>query len=103
MAVIALTFLINRSNGQLILLRQDGIGRIAALRGMFAFGFGKGGIGRNILRPLAQFFRPSFHPWQIDDRHLIAKGEAMIASSSVTRKLEPTGERRGPQRLQKAA
>jgi uncharacterized protein len=103
MATIASTFLYNRTQGQLRLLRQDGIGTLSALRGMFAYGFRKGGIGRNILRPLVQFFRPGFHPWQIDDRHLIAKGEAMIAEQSKTKTIDKSGERRSQPRFKKAA
>jgi hypothetical protein len=73
---------------------------------MFAFGFGKGGIGRNIIGPLMQFFRPGFHPWQIDDRHLITKGEAQIdthraATAQATD--EAKSERRVKPRFAKAA
>jgi uncharacterized protein len=78
MAIIVTSFLFNRTHGQLVLLRQDGFNTLPALRGIFTFGFGKGGIGRNIIGPLMQFFRPGFHPWQIDDRDLIVKGEALI-------------------------
>ena len=48
-------------------------------------GFGKGGIGRNVLRPWAAFFRPRFHPWDKDDRLLLAEGEAMLATMAAER------------------
>lgn len=77
---VSISFFINRTRGQVELLRQDGIGWTQALPQMLRYGFGKGGIGRRILRPWAHFLKPGFHPWQIDDHALIAKGEAMIAA-----------------------
>jgi uncharacterized protein len=85
MLLITLSFFINRTLGQIELLRQDGIGFRSALPGIMRGGFGKGGIGRNVLRPWASFFRPKFHPWDKDDRLLLAKGEAMLAIMAATR------------------
>lgn len=85
MAAISASFLVNRTSGQLELLRQDGVARWPAIKGVFRSGFGKGGIGRNILRPWFAFFRPGFHPWDIDDRFLLAKGEADLATSKARR------------------
>jgi hypothetical protein len=48
-------------------------------------GFGKNGIGRNVLRHWASFFRPNFHPWDQDDRLLLAQGEANLATISAER------------------
>lgn len=80
MCAVSVSFFINRTRGQIELLRQDGVGWKQALPRMLRYGFGKGGIGRNILRPWARFLKPGFHPWHIDDHALIAKGEAMIAA-----------------------
>jgi uncharacterized protein len=85
MCAVSISFFINRSRGQIELLRQDGIGWKQALPRMLRYGFGKGGIGRRIMRPWAQFLKPGFHPWQIDDHALIAKGEAMIAAMGPAR------------------
>lgn len=85
MTLITLSFFINRNLGQIELLRQDGIGFFTALRGIMQSGFGKGGIGRNVLRPWAAFFKPKFHPWDKDDRLLIAEGEAMLAIMAAER------------------
>jgi uncharacterized protein len=85
MLLITASFFINRSLGQIELLRQDGIGFWPALRGIMHAGFGKGGIGRNVLLPWAAFFRPYFHPWDKDDRLLLAEGEAMLAVMSAKR------------------
>ena len=85
MLLITLSFFINRTLGQIELLRQDGIGFFTALRSIMRAGFGKGGIGRNVLRPWGSFFRPNFHPWDQDDRLLIAEGEALLAIMAAER------------------
>jgi uncharacterized protein len=85
MLLITLSFFVNRTLGQTELLRQDGIGFAKALRAIMRGGFGKGGIGRNVLRPWAAFFRPRFHPWDTDDRLLLAEGEAMLAIIAAER------------------
>lgn len=77
-SAVSFTFFINRTRGQVELLRQDGVGGRAALLRQLQYGFKKGGIGRRILKPWAQFLKPGFHPWDIDDHDLIAKGEAML-------------------------
>ena len=85
MLLITLSFFINRTLGQIELLRQDGIGFSKALRSIIRTGFAKGGIGRNVLKPWAAFFRPGFHPWDKDDRLLLAEGEAMLATMAAER------------------
>lgn len=79
-SAVSFTFVINRTRGQVELMRQDGVGWRKALPRLIQYGFGKGGIGRAILKPWAKFLKPGFHPWDIDDHHLIAKGEAMLAA-----------------------
>lgn len=85
MLAVTTSFFINRTLGQIELLRQDGYGFFTALKNVVATGFGKGGIGRNVLRPWAAFFRPGYHPWDIDDRLLLAQGEADLASIAASR------------------
>jgi uncharacterized protein len=77
---ITISCLINRTRGQMELLRQDGVTGHSALLKLLRFGFAKGGIGRAVFRPWLTFLRPGFHPWQIDDRHLIIKGENLLAA-----------------------
>ncbi len=79
MLAVTTSFFINRTLGQIELLRQDGFGFMQSLKGVIRAGFGQGGIGRNVLRPWAAFFRPGFHPWDSDDRLHLAKGEADLA------------------------
>jgi predicted metal-dependent hydrolase len=104
MIVITASFIINRLRGQIALLRQDGIGTWAALSGALRYGFGRGGIGRKVLAPWFAFLKPGFHPWDIDNRALLAKAEEDLAQSVAnrTRAAEPTERRKTP-RLKKAA
>ena len=85
MLAVTASFVINRSLGQIELLRQDGYGFFAALKGILRSGFGKGGVGRNVLGRWASFFRPNFHPWDHDDRLLLATGEAELARIAAKR------------------
>lgn len=85
MLAITASFFVNRTLGQIELLRQDGYGFWWSLKNTMRAGFGKGGIARNILGHWASFFRPGFHPWDIDDRLLLAQGEAELAVMSAAR------------------
>jgi uncharacterized protein len=78
-SAVSFTFFINRTRGQIELLRQDGFGGRTALLRQLHYGFKTGGIGRRILKPWARFLKPGFHPWDIDDHALIATGEAILA------------------------
>lgn len=100
MVSVSTTFFINRTRGQIELMRQDGVGWRTALPGLLRSGFRKGGIGRAVLKPWAHFLKPGFHPWQIDDHALIAKGEAMVsamtpavvAPASLTETVKPIAQ-----------
>lgn len=107
MLAITVSFFINRTRGQVTLLKQDGFSGREALTGALRYGFGKGGLGRNILKPWARFFLPGFNPAQIDESHLVAKGETMFAQLQAALQAnaveQDTTERRTSVRLQKAA
>ena len=85
MLAVTTSFVINRSLGQIELLRQDGYGFRHSLKGIIRSGFGKGGVGRNVLGRWVSFFRPNFHPWDHDDRLLLATGEADLAKMAAKR------------------
>lgn len=85
MAAVTASFFINRSLGQVELLRQDGYAFFPAMRKILQTGFGKGGIGRNVLGRWASFFRLGFHPWDHDDRLLLAGGESDLAQRAAVR------------------
>ncbi len=90
---VTTSFVVNRTRGQVELMRQDGEHWAKALPGILRYGFGNGGVGRAVLRPWAKFLKPSFHPWQIDDHALVSAGEALVAA------LEPPSSKTGPSGL----
>ena len=58
------------------LLEQDGITGWKAKRGILWYAFGNPGMFRKILGAWAAYFLPGFHPWNADEKHLIARYEA---------------------------
>jgi predicted metal-dependent hydrolase len=78
MLLVTRNFLVDRSAGVLELLRQDGITGAKAWRKMVWFAFVRPGMMRKILGAWVSFFMPRFHPWDHDDRPLIAKAEAAL-------------------------
>jgi hypothetical protein len=77
---VTFSFFINRTRGQVELLRQDGLPKIKGWWLCIRHGFAKGSIGRNVVRPWLRFFQPGFHPNNIDDRALLLRGENMLAA-----------------------
>ncbi len=73
MVLVTFRFLKNRSTDAMELLAQDGIKGWRARWGIFSYLLGKPGILRKIAPAWLGYFRPGFHPWDHDDRHLIAR------------------------------
>jgi predicted metal-dependent hydrolase len=80
MLFVTRNFFVDRTAGALELLRQDGITGPRAWWGLFRQAFLAPGMVRKILGAWASFFLPGFHPWNHDDRALIAKAEAALAA-----------------------
>lgn len=80
---VTISFFINRTRGQVELLRQDGLPKWKGLLLCLRHGFAKGSIGRNVLRPWFAFFRPGFHPNHIDDNEILVRGENMLAALNL--------------------
>ncbi|WP_166038169.1 metal-dependent hydrolase [Sphingosinicella sp. YJ22] len=80
MLLVTRNFLVDRSMGVRELLRQDGITGFQAWRRMLWFAFVRPGMMRKILGAWAGFFRPGFHPWNHDDRTLIARAEQQLSA-----------------------
>jgi len=78
MLLVTRNFLVDRSMGVRELLRQDGITGFAAWRRMLWFAFVRPGMMRKILGAWLSFFMPRFHPWNHDDRALIAHAEKKL-------------------------
>jgi predicted metal-dependent hydrolase len=79
MLIVTRNFLIDRTAAALDLLAQDGIAGPRAWAGLFWHSFVRPGMIRRILGAWASFFMPGFHPWNHDDRALIAKAEGAPA------------------------
>ena len=80
MLVITRKFLEHRIADTLDLLAQDGLtGWHTKLR-LFAFLFWKPGVLRRIIPAWLRYFQPGFHPWDTDDRELIAGADKELAA-----------------------
>jgi predicted metal-dependent hydrolase len=82
MLFVTRNFLVDRTFGTLELLRQDGITGPRAWARMFWFAWVRPGMMRKILGAWAAFFMPGFHPWNQDNRALIAREENRLAAQA---------------------
>ena len=60
------------------LFRQDGINTGKSWRQLFSFLFFEPGLMRKVMKSYFSYYRPGFHPWEEDDRGLLAKAEATL-------------------------
>ncbi len=72
MALVTFRFIRNRATDAVELLKQDGITGMRAKWRLFAYLVGRPGILRKIFPAWLSYFKPGFHPWDHNDRHLIA-------------------------------
>jgi predicted metal-dependent hydrolase len=73
MLIITERFLRHRSRDALDFLAQDGITGWRARARLMWYVFGYPGVLRRIFPAWLAYFMPGFHPWNRDDRALIAK------------------------------
>ncbi len=78
MLIVTKNFLAHRIRDTLDLMAQDGITGGAARRRLFAFLLWKPGVLRRIFPAWLAYFMPGFHPWNTDDRVLIAQAERAL-------------------------
>jgi uncharacterized protein len=71
-------FAVDRVRGALDLLAQDGITGWRARAGLARVLLVSPGLARRLVRPWFAYFAPGFHPWNEDDRALIAAAEATL-------------------------
>ena len=83
MLIVTRHFLHHRARGMIELLRQDGVTGVRACRGLLAYAFVRPGIVRSIVGAWSAYFLPGFHPWNEDDRHLIARHESDYAAARM--------------------
>ena len=72
MLLVTRNFIVDRTLGALELLRQDGITGPKAWARLLWFLWVRPGMMRKIFSAWAKYFMPGFHPWNEDDRRLIA-------------------------------
>jgi predicted metal-dependent hydrolase len=75
MLFLTRNFIMDRTAGALELLRQDGITGPRAMAGILWYAWINPGMFRKIFAAWVKFFLPGFHPWNEDDRALIANFE----------------------------
>lgn len=73
MLIVSFNFLRNRFKDALLLLEQDGMSGWRVKGRLLAYLLWKPGVLRRILPAWISYFLPGFHPWNHDDRELIAK------------------------------
>ncbi len=76
MVAATLLFLEFLTRGVRDLFRQDGINTFASWRKLFAFVLYRPGMLGRVIPAYLTYYKPSFHPWDEDDRGLIAQTEA---------------------------
>ena len=81
MLVITKRFVTHRFRDAKELLAQDGIAGWRATAGLLWYVFGKPGILRRIFPAWCAYFLPGFHPWNFDDRTLIARYDSEFADA----------------------
>ncbi|MDQ3078525.1 MAG: metal-dependent hydrolase [Pseudomonadota bacterium] len=93
MLFLTRNFIVDRTAGALELLRQDGITGPKAVAGILWYAWINPGMFRKIFAAWLKFFIPGFHPWNEDDRALIANFETSGAfiAAEPTRKVRSAG------------
>ena len=74
-------FFVGRYLGIIELLRQDGITGLRAHLGVLHYALVRPGMVRKIGGAWISYFLPGFHPWNEDDRKLIARAESDYAAA----------------------
>jgi len=76
MLFVTRNFLLDRTQGSLELMRQDGVTGVRAWSLLLWYLWINPGMFRKIAGAWLKFFLPGFHPWNEDDRHLLAGYDA---------------------------
>ena len=87
MLFITRNFLVDRTAGALELLRQDGITGLRAWSKLLWYAWIRPGMMRKIAVTWGKFFLPGFHPWNEDDRALIAQHDAVAPKAEPVKKV----------------
>jgi predicted metal-dependent hydrolase len=83
MLVVTRNFIGHRVHDTLDLLAQDGIIGAKVKWQVFAYLVWKPGILRRIFPAWVSYFLPGFHPWNVDDRALIARSDSAFKAAAA--------------------
>ncbi len=81
MLVVTKNFIGHRVVDTLDLLAQDGLTGPRIKWRLLAYLIGRPGVLRRIFPAWLSYFMPRFHPWNLDDRALIAAAQASLAAA----------------------
>jgi uncharacterized protein len=87
MLYVTRNFLVDRTAGALELMRQDGVTGARAWSRLLWYLWVRPGMFRKIAGAWAKFLLPGFHPWDVDDRHLLAAYPAISSGEEPVRKV----------------
>src|SRR3954468_2282317 len=88
MLYVTRNFLVDRTAGSLELMRQDGVTGLDAWRRLLWYAWIRPGMFRKIAGAWLRYFLPGFHPWNEDDRALLAAYDAAApAGTQAERKV----------------
>ena len=87
MLLVTRNFLVDRTGGALELMRQDGVPGFRAWRLLLTYLWVRPGMFRKIAGAWLKFFLPGFHPWNEDDRALIASYAPVDLGKETKRKV----------------
>jgi predicted metal-dependent hydrolase len=79
MLYITRNFVVDRTQGSLELMRQDGVTGLRAWALLLWYLWVRPGMFRKIAGAWLKFFLPGFHPWNEDDRYLLAAYDSSAA------------------------
>jgi predicted metal-dependent hydrolase len=86
MLYVTRNFVVDRTWGSLELMRQDGVTGVRAWASLLWYLWIAPGMFRKIAGAWLKYFLPGFHPWNEDDRHLLAVYDASAANAPQPKK-----------------
>jgi len=87
MLLVTRNFLVDRTAGSLELMRQDGVTGLKAWWLLMTYLWVRPGVFRKIAGAWLSYFLPGFHPWNVDDRHLLGAYAAIASGTESKRKV----------------